>query len=319
MLDISIIIVSWNAKKYLEQCIASIIGETIKYQTEIIVVDNASTDGSVELVKGKFPKVKVICNDTNLGFAKANNIGIKQGTGKYICLINSDVEILQGCFDRIVPYFEQHSKIGVIGPQIIGVDGTVQRSCMGFPTIWNTFCRALLLDTLFPRSRLFSSYLRTFQKHDTIQYVDVINGCFWLISREALNQVGLLDERFFIYAEDKDWCKRFWDAGWKVVYFPQAQAIHYGGASSSNAPTRFYIEMYRANYEYWKKYHSRPAQLTFLLITGLHHIIRLIGEMMLLVIRPSKRSYVLNKIKRSIALIQWLLSFNLENRISYDI
>ena len=319
MLDLSIIIVSWNAKKYLEKCIASIIGKTVKYQTEIIVVDNASTDGSVELVKGQFPKVKVICNDTNLGFAKANNIGIKQGTGKYICLINSDVEILQGCFDSMVSYMEKNPEIGILGPQILDSNGNIQRSCMGFPTLWNAFCRALFLDKLFPKSELFGSYLMTFQNQNTTQPVDIINGCFWMVKKKVLKQVGLLDERFFIYAEDKDWCKRFWDAGWKVVYFPQAQAIHYGGASSSNAPIRFYIEMYRANYEYWKKYHSRPAQLTFLLITGLHHIIRLIGEMMLLVIRPSKRSYVLNKIKRSIALIQWLLSFNLEKRIRYDI
>lgn len=306
MMDLSVIIVSWNAKAFLIKCLQSVMQETAQYETEIIVVDNASTDGSVELVQERFPTVKLIRNDANLGFAKANNIGIKQSSGKYICLINSDIEVLEDCFSKMIAYMKQNPEVGILGPQILDVNKNIQRSTMGFPTVWNTFCRALALDTLFPKSRLCSGYLMTFCSHNTISEVDILNGCFWMVRREALKQVGLLDERFFIYAEDKDWCKRFWDAGWKVVYFPHAQAIHYGGASSSQSPIRFYIEMHRANLQYWKKHHGRLAQIGFLVIMGLHHIIRLLGELVLYIIKPEKRPSTSFKIKRSIACIQWI-------------
>lgn len=205
---------------------------------------------------------------------------------------------------------EQHPEIGMLGPRIADSRGNLQRSCMGFPTLWNTFCRALALDTLFPKSKLIGSYLMTFWSHDSIRDVDVINGCFWMVRSEALEQIGLLDERFFIYAEDKDWCKRFWNGGWKVVYLPQAQSVHYGGASSSQAPIRFYIEMQRANLQYWKKHHSPPAQIGFLVITGLHHMLRLIGDLMVYIGKPEKRTSITFKIKRSIACIQWVAGFH---------
>lgn len=310
MLDLSIIIVSWNAKAYLQKCIESIIRETSNYKKEIIVVDNASTDGSGELIKEKFQQVVLICNDVNLGFAKANNIGIRKSTGKYILLINSDVEVSKGCIDQMVLFMEQHPEIGMLGPQIIDSNGNLQRSCMGFPTLWNTFCRAVALDTIFPKVKIFGKYLMTPWQHNTIRDVDVINGCFWMVRHETLWRVGLLDERFFIYAEDKDWCKRFWAAGWKVVYFPNARAVHYGGASSSQAPIRFYIEMHRANLQYWKKHHARPTQIGFLIIMVLHHIIRLIGELILFIIKPEKRTSTKPKIKRSIACIQWVAGFH---------
>jgi GT2 family glycosyltransferase len=307
---LSIIIVSWNAKDYLRKCVESVIKESSKYKSEIIVVDNASTDGSAGLIKDTFKQVKVITNDANYGFAKANNIGIRHSVGKYVLFINSDVEVVKGCIDRMVPFMEQHPEIGMLGPQIIDSRGNMQRPCMGFPTLWNTLCRASSLDTLFPKSKLFGGYLMTYWSHDTIREVDVINGCFWMVRREALDQVGLLDERFFIYAEDKDWCRRFWDSGWKVTYFPQAQSIHYGGASSSKAPIKFYIEMHRANLQYWRKHHGRTAQIGFLIITGFHHMIRLLGDAMIYIIKPEKRISTTFKIKRNIALIQWLAGFH---------
>lgn len=311
MIDLSIIIVSWNAKKYLKKCVDSIVNETGQYVKEIIVVDNASTDGSAELIRENYKQVTLICNDANLGFAKANNIGIKQSRGRYVLFINSDVEVLGGCIEKMVPYMEQHPQIGMLGPQILDASGNIQRSCMGFPTLWNTFCRALALDSNFPVVKLFGGSLMTFWQHNTIRDVDVINGCFWMVRREAWTQVGLLDERFFIYAEDKDWCKRFWDAGWKVVYYPLAQSVHFGGASSSQAPIRFSLEMHRANLQFWRKHHGRPAQAGFLFITGLHHLIRLTGGMMLYMIKPGKRTSTALKIKRSAACIQWICRFPL--------
>jgi hypothetical protein len=246
-MDISIIIVSWNAKKYLLECLQALAHETANREVEIFVVDNASSDGSPELVIEQFPHVKLIRNGPNLGFAKANNIAIKQSGYKYVFFINSDVTVQEGCIDRMIAYMAAHPEIGILGPKIIDQFGRTQRSCMEFSTLWNTFCNALALYRLFPESKLFAGQMMTYWPHSMICHVEVINGCFWMVRREALDQVGLLDESHFIYGEDIDWCKRFHKAGWKVVFFPAAQAIHYGGASSSSAPIKFYIEKQKAN------------------------------------------------------------------------
>jgi GT2 family glycosyltransferase len=316
MMDLSIIIVSWNAKAYLAECLQSLTRETSRHHSEIIVVDNASTDGSPELVRQHFPHVKLICNESNLGFARANNIGIRQSAGGYVFLLNSDVKVLEGCFGSMYAYMERHPKIGMLGPKILNPDGTLQRSCKGFPTLWNSFCRALSLDTVFPRSKLFGRRLMTYWPHDAICGVEALSGCFWMVRREALGRVGLLDEDFFMYAEDIDWCKRFHEAGWGVVFFPHARAIHYGGASSSNAPVRFYLEMQRADLKYWEKHHGWSARAGYLLTVWVHHLVRVMGQAALYILQPSRRPEALPKIKRSIAAIRWLLDVSLRLKAS---
>lgn len=308
-MKISVVIVSWNAKEFLLQCLHSLARTMPRgSQSEVIVVDNASSDGSPGAVREAFPWVRLIQNDDNYGFAKANNIGIKASTGEYLFLINSDVVVKDGCFDRMLSHMAGHPDAGVTGPRILSPQGSVQRSCMGFPTLWNTFCRALALDSFFPGSRIFGGQLMTYWRHDEVRAVDVINGCFWMVRREALEEVGLLDEGFFIYGEDIDWCRRFNDAGWKVVFFPDAEAVHYGGASSANAPLRFYIEMQRANYQYWKKHRSRAASTAYLFICLLHHSLRLAGEAVLYPFRLKKRTEGYYKISRALASIKWSLT-----------
>lgn len=313
-LDISFIVVSWNAKKYLYECLSSVVKEAANYKSEIIVVDNASSDGAPEMVCERFPRVRLIENNENLGFAKANNIGIKESRGKYLVLLNSDVEVLPGCIALMLDYMERQEKIGILGPQVLDLSGGVQRSCMGFPTLWNSFCRAFALDTIFPKSRFFGQYLMTYWPHDSTREVDIINGCFWIVRRKALELVGPLDERFFIYGEDKDWCRRFWDAGWTVVYFHNAQVVHYGGASSSSAPVKFFIEMNRANLKYWSKHRGRLGQACFFVMMLLQHLIRYSASVVQYLMLPSKRSEAGFKIERSAALIRWLLSFDMNKK-----
>jgi GT2 family glycosyltransferase len=308
MAFISIIIVSWNAKKYLAECLDSIY-RSLPNDTEIIVVDNASSDGSPDAVRDAFPGVHLVLNDDNYGFAKANNIGIQASTGEYIFFINSDVVVKAGCFGKMISYMDNHLDIGVLGPKIIGPNGEVQRSCMGFPSLWNSFSRALALDTIFLGMKLFGGHLMTYWPHNDIRPVDVINGCFWMVRRKALQATGPLDERFFIYGEDIDWCKRFHDKGWEVVFYPEAEAIHYGGASSANAPLKFFIEMQRADYQYWEKHHTRLASIAFLSIRLLHYTVRLAGGIVAYPFRRKKRPEVLYKIKRSLAAIRWSLNF----------
>jgi GT2 family glycosyltransferase len=304
----SIIIVSWNAAKYLSDCIKSIIRQISFLDTEVIVVDNASTDGSPELVGKEYPEVRLIKNYENLGFAKANNIGIRSCSGEYIFFINSDVEVKLNCIQSMISYMEDHPIIGLLGPKVLSANGTTQRSCMYYPTLWNTFCRMLALDSLFPKSRLFSSYMMTSWSHNDVSDVEVINGCFWLVRRKALNSVGLLDERFFIYAEDIDWCKRFQKAGWKIVFYPGAEIIHYGGASSSNDPVKFNIEKEKANIQLWEKYQKKKGKYAYFTILYIHNILRIIGFSIYKYIAPQNRAPIDHKIQRSMACIHWLHS-----------
>jgi GT2 family glycosyltransferase len=314
MSQISIIIVSWNARDYLRQCLASLFSESCRHPLEVIVVDNASADGSPEMVAKDFPQVRLIRNAENLGFARANNIGISAATGKYVSLVNSDVKILPDCFNRLVEYAEAHPDVGMVGPRVIGGDGKLQRSCRGFPTVWNMFCRALALDSFFPGTRLFTGYSLRYWPQDTVHPVDILSGCFWLARRQALDEVGLLDESFFMYGEDMDWCKRFWKQGWKLVFVPEAEAIHYGGASSANAPVRFYIERHRADLQYWQKHHSRPAVVCYFVLTCLHLLFRLAGYLVASLLRRSARETYQYKVKRSLAALKWMFSAGIKQR-----
>jgi GT2 family glycosyltransferase len=305
---VSVIIVNWNARDYLLQCLTSLTPEVCRYSMEIIVVDNDSTDGSPEAVEIRFPHVRLIRSGANLGFAKANNLGVSHSRGRYLAFVNSDVKVLKNCLTLLVDYSDKTPGAGMVGPRIIGGDGKLQRSCRGFPSVWNMFCRALALDAMFPRVKFFSGYAMSYWPQETERSVDILTGCFWLVRREALEQVGLLDESFFMYGEDMDWCRRFWNRGWKLAFVPSAEAIHYGGASSSNAPVRFFIEKQRADLQYWKKHHSWPAVACYFVISCVHLTLRSIGYTIALWFARQKRQTYLHKVHRSLACLRWMVS-----------
>lgn len=276
VMDLSIVIVSWNAKRFLKECLESLVSNSVKI--EIIVVDNCSSDGSPEMVESSFPGIKLIRNDWNLGFARANNQGIRASKGRYIALVNSDVKFVEDCFSTLVRYMDEHSDVGVVGPRMLEPDMTVQPSCRRFPSLWNNFCEAARLHRIFPQSRLFSAQHMRFFPHDTTRDVDVLAGCFWLVRRETFEAVGLLDEEFFIYSEDVDWCKRCWKAGWRVVFFAGTQAIHYRAGSSANDPVRFALEQQKSVLRYWRKHHGRLASLAIRVILLGKHLGRLVSQ-----------------------------------------
>ena len=305
---VSVIIVNWNARKFLLQCLASLTPAVCRYPMEIIVVDNDSSDGSPEAVEAEFPQVRLIRSGGNLGFARGNNLGVSHSRGRYLAFVNSDVKVLKDCMTTLVDYCDRHPDVGMAGPRIIGGDGKLQRSCRGFPTIWNMFCRSLALDVTFPRVKLFSGYAMLYWAQDALRPVDILTGCFWLARREALEKVGLLDESFFMYGEDMDWCRRFWNAGWKLMFVPAAEAIHYGGASSANAPVRFYIEMQRADLQYWKKHHSWAGVACYFLISCFHLALRSIGYTLALGFSRQQRESHVHKIRRSLACLRWMFS-----------
>ena len=256
-MDISVVILSWNDKVHLEPLLRGLANSTKSRSMEIIVVDNASNDGSPELVETSFPHVKLIKNKENLGFPKGNNVGMQASQGRYIYLLNSDIKVLDGCMDALADYMDHNPKVGMLGPRVLNGDMTHQSSCRRNPTLWNNFCSAAGLAKLFPHSRLFSGEHMLYFKGDRTIEVDVLVGCFWVVRREAIDQFGMLDEGFFIYAEDVDWCKRCWGAGWRVVFYPGAQAIHYRGASTTKKdPVRFALTQQQSVLRYWKKHHG---------------------------------------------------------------
>jgi hypothetical protein len=305
---VSVIIVNWNAREYLLQCLASLTPAACRHAMEIIVVDNDSSDGSPEAVEAQFPHVQLVRSGANLGFARGNNLGVARSRGRYLAFVNSDVKVLPNCLTTLVDYCDQHPDVGVAGPRVIGGDGKLQRSCRGFPTVWNMFCRALALDAMFPRVKMFSGYELGYWPQETLRSVEVLSGCFWLVRREALEKVGLLDEAFFMYGEDVDWCKRFWDGGWKLMFVPAAGAIHYGGASSANAPVRFYIERQRADLQYWRKHHGWLAVSCYFLISCGHLALRSLGYTFALGFARRKREAYAYKVRRSLACLRWMVS-----------
>jgi GT2 family glycosyltransferase len=313
--DISIIIVSWNTKKYMEECLTSLRGMEGNVSAEIIVVDNASADGTPEMIRTQFPDVKLIETGANLGFAKGNNVGIKEATGKYICLINSDVNVPSDCLNKMHAFMEQEPSIGLLGPGMLRPDGKVYRSGMRFPTLWNLFLRALFLDSLFKSTGFFGGFLMKDFQFDHTRDIDVLNGWLWMARREALEQVGPLDGRFFMYAEDVDWCQRFHLAGWRVVFYAEAQAVHYGGASAASAPSRFNVEMQRANLQYWKKYHGRISLFFYLMIGCLSYTVRALGWAVIFLTKKSSRSRANIEVKQYLKCLRWVLDFRTHNEL----
>jgi GT2 family glycosyltransferase len=308
--DISIVIVSWNTKKYLEECLTSLRATGGNLSVEIIVVDNASSDGSPDMIRAQFPEVILIESGANLGFAGGNNIGIKAASGKYVCLINSDVNVPPDCLPRMHSFMEQQPTIGLLGPGMLYTDGRVHRSGMRFPTLWNLLLRALFLDSLFKSSRIFGGYLMKDFQFDRTTDIDVLNGWFWMARREALDKAGLLDERFFMYAEDVDWCKQFHLAGWRVVFYAEAKALHYGGASAANAPSRYNVQVQRADLQYWKKYHGRVSLFFYLLIGCLSYAIRAAGWGIVYLTQRSSRYRAQNEVQRYLKCLRSALDFS---------
>lgn len=306
---VSIVTVTWNAQSHVK-CYLDSLAPFFKdaADCEIIIVDNASTDGTAQFIQDNYPNITLIENETNLGFAKATNMGIQLACGEYICLINSDVQVLDNCIDKMVRYMDSNPTIGLLGPRMDGITDSSGRSFMGEPTLWRLFCRALALDTLFPKCRFFGGFLMPFFDRSAISDVDVLNGWFWMVRRQALVETGLLDESFFIYGEDIDWCKRFRSSGWRVVYYPAASSIHYGGASSSVAPVRFYLERQRANLRYWNKYHGRLSEKLYLLIILMEQLIRILGYSIAFVSSSPRRVNAAHKIKAATACIGWIVA-----------
>jgi len=266
MVDLSIIIVNWNTKEYLLHCIDSILQKKGSIPMEIIVIDNGSRDRSGEEVKRQFPGLRLIENGRNLGFAKAVNQGLRVSSGRYLLLLNPDTQLREGAIENLVSFMESHAEAGVAGAQLLKGDGSKQNSIANFPSLTTELLNKNLLRRLFPKK--FPGKEKDYP--EPIEVDSVIGACM-MVRRDVLDQVGLLDEDYFLFLEETDWCYRIKRTGWRIYHVPQAEVYHFQGKSAEAVKKEARVEFYRSRYHFFKK--NRGQLQWFFLLMGL--IVRL--------------------------------------------
>lgn len=269
-MQLSIIIVNYNVRAFLENALVSIRKAMQGIDGEIVVVDNASDDGSAEMVRGKFPEVRLIVNDRNIGFAAANNRGLESCSGAYLLLLNPDTILREDTLRVMVGFMESHPDAGLAGCRIMNPDGTLQLACRrSFPTPWIALTKIVGLSTLFPRTRLFGQYNLTYLNPDETYEVDAVSGSFMMVRRAVVEAVGELDEQFFMYGEDLDWCYRIKRAGWKIYYVHETQIIHYKGESARRSNLDEVTLFYEAMRVFVRKHFRRGIFSDLILPAGI--------------------------------------------------
>jgi GT2 family glycosyltransferase len=246
--DASVVVVTYNALPWVEQCLESIRGE------EIVVVDNGSSDGTVDVVRELVPDATVI-EQGNLGLAAGWNAGMAAATGRWFLLLNADAWLTEGSLRRLVAFADEQPRAAMVGPRLLNPDGTLQRSVRGFPTLWRLATEYFFLRKLAPRSRLLNGFYAGGFEHDAVREADFVMGACMLVRREAVEQVGPLDDAFFLFSEETDWAYRFRQAGWKVLFFPGAECVHVGGASHGG---RMFRENVRGHLRFLAKHRGLP-------------------------------------------------------------
>ncbi len=285
---LSVVIVSWNVRDDLRECLQSLLGTgdlgsgTGKQlsEIEVIVVDNASMDGTAETVRREFPQVKLIVNDENLGYTKANNIGIRQSRGKYILLLNPDTVVKPNALQALIECAEAHPDAGIIGAKLLNPDGSIQRSARSFPDIGAGLFRNTFLGRLFPNNPFVRRYLLTDFSYDEVREVDWVSGAAMLVRRELFERIGLLDERFWAYCEDVDLCWRAWQAGFKVLFCPNAVIVHKIGRSSDQRLVASLIQHHKSMWLFYLKNYRKRYPLVLFPLIGLGILMRLGGALL---------------------------------------
>jgi GT2 family glycosyltransferase len=275
MLDVSIIIVNWNAKDLLRRCLNDVIATTKQATYEIIVIDNHSSDGSQEMLRHDFPNIQLIANDKNVGFSGANNQGMAVSSGRYVLLLNSDAFVQENTIDAMVKFTDEHPEAGMTACQLLFEDGRLQPSCYSFPSLLTEFYTALQLDKLFKRSPIFGKYLMTWWDFNEVRDVDTVMGAFMLVRREVIERVGSMDESYFMYSEEFDWCYRIKKQGWKILYNPAVQTVHLWGGSSQQVRVEMFVQLYRSKVTFFRKHYGAFSATLLKLILGFGCLLRI--------------------------------------------
>lgn len=304
-MDLSVVILNWNTRKLLEQCLKSLACPQPGLEMEILVVDNASGDTSRQMVQTQFPQVRLLVNDHNLGFGAGNNTALPHATGRYILFLNTDTIVMEGALAAMVRFADSQPDIGILGPKLLNGDGSLQYSCRRYPNLGTGFFRNTPLGRLFPKNRFAIDYLYQDWDHATPRDVDWVSGAALMIRRTLLDQIGGFDETFFMYCEDVDLCWRAQHAAlpclmpgcaedqkdaescdcacqskdWRVTYFPEAVIYHLIGKSSDQVPTRMTYEFHRSQYLFYKKHYAASMALPLRPLIPVGIALRAVGQM----------------------------------------
>ncbi|HEY9783769.1 MAG TPA: glycosyltransferase family 2 protein [Candidatus Obscuribacterales bacterium] len=260
-MELSVIVVSWNTKALLDRCLETLRAELERLKpaqrSEVFVVDNNSADGSKQMVREKHKWAELIANPENRGFAAANNQAFKKASGKLLLLLNPDTEVKPGAIETLIKFLEAHPRAGVVAPQLLNSDGTIQRSCREFPTFVGMVYELLGLSRLFPGNKVFGRYKMLDWNHDDEREVDQPEGACLLVRRQVMDQVGVLDEGFFMLFEEVDWCYRIKKSGWQIWFTPAAQVVHHYGQSIKQVKTKMILSSHRGLYRFWFKHYRK--------------------------------------------------------------
>ncbi|MDO7908858.1 glycosyltransferase family 2 protein [Paenibacillus sp. JX-17] len=261
-MDVSILIVSYNTCRLTLDCLDSVFASKTGYQYEVIVIDNQSSDDSVQAIGDKYPEITLITNDENTGFATANNQGMEAAQGRYILLLNSDTVIQDDTLQTMIEFMDNNENVGASGCKVILPDGSLDKACKrGFPTPSASFYYAFGFSKFFPDHPKFNQYQLGHLDADEAYEVDCLVGAFMLVRRETIDQIGGLDETFFMYGEDIDWCYRMKQAGWGIYYYPQTCIVHLKGGSARLRPKKVIYEFHRAMWVFYRKHYSKQYNL----------------------------------------------------------
>jgi hypothetical protein len=299
---LTVVIVNWNTREDLQVCLDAVEFVKRGFTIETIVVDNHSQDGSAEIVKECYPWVSLIENKKNLGFAKAANDALRQMKGGYALLLNPDTRVKGGTIERLISFMDQHLEAGLVGAQLLNADGSKQNSIANFPSLATELLNKSLLRWLFPKS--FPGKEEDYS--EPIEVESVIGACM-MVRREAMDQVGLLDEHYFLFLEETDWCYRMKKAGWKVYHVPQAEVYHFQGKSAEREKERARVEYFRSRYHFFRK--NRGNLQWFILFIGL--LIRLGFEFIAMIVASMITLFMIKGWRKKLSIYAYLLWWHL--------
>jgi GT2 family glycosyltransferase len=271
VIDLSVCIVTYQASDWLKGCLESLYENTQNLNLEVIIVDNGSTDGVQDMLSQDYPEIHFIGNKTNEGYTRPMNQSLGTAQGRYLMQLNPDTVILPGAMDQLIDFLDEHPQVGICSPNVLNRDGTFQRQCRrGEPRPLAMLGYFFKLTKLFPNNKALGGYLLEYLDEDATSEVVAVSGSCMLIRKEVIDKIGYLDEKFFAYQEDTDFCLRARQAGWEVYYFPEAEIIHYGGQGGSRVePYRSIVEWHRS---YWRLYNKHLAQDYFFLFNWIFYV-----------------------------------------------
>ncbi len=276
MPELSIVIVTWNSRTDIERCLHSLGASGMRTPAEILLVDNASTDETAAFVRTAFPGVIVLAAETNSGFAAGNNRALNVAQGRYLLLLNPDTVVHTGALDALVTFMDGHPEAWACGPPLFNADGSPQRTGVRFPGIWNILVESLFLDRLFARTRLFGGHRELYRDPDLPRRVDYLQGSCLLVRRTAMERVGKLDEEFFMYFEETDWCRRMKEAGGEVWFVPGPGVLHFGGGTTGHYDERRLLLYHRSLLRFFRKHHPRAEGVVLRFILLFRSMIRIV-------------------------------------------